>query len=389
MKSLYTGIDIGTHHVKVIVVEAPERPDLPMHILGTATSLSKGMRHGYIIDQKEATRSIREAVSRASVAIKTPITHARVAIGGISLDEIRSTAEVSLTSSSGIVASRDIEHAQQESERRASAKLVNRTILHTVPLEYRVDGTKILGNPEGTQGTKLAVDTLLVTVLTQHYEDILSAVEAADIEVDGTMAAPLAASLVSLTKSQKMTGVILANIGAETLSVMVFEDNIPISLKTFPIGSSDVTNQIALSFQIPLSEAESVKRGGVTGSDVPQKKMEVIVLNRLKEMFTLINGHLRDIKRQRLLPAGIVITGGGSGLVRATDVARAILKLPSQVGQIGFVSRTVSIDATWAVAYGLCRWGYGTDLGRNNTSVLDVIKNTWDSIKNGFLSLLP
>lgn len=389
MKTLYTGIDIGTHHIKVIVAEEPERSDLPMHILGTGTALSKGMRHGYIVDQKEAMRSIKEAVTRASSAVKSPITRARIAIGGVSLDEIRSTAEISLTSSSGIVTQRDIERVQQESERRASAKLVNRTILHTVPLVFRVDGNKILGNPESTQGAKLSVDTLLITVLTQHYEDILAAVESTGIEVDGTMAAPLAASLVSLSKSQKMAGVVLANIGAETLSVMVFEDNIPISLKTFPIGSSDVTNQIALSFQIPLTEAENIKRGGVNGSDVPQKKMELIIANRLKEMFTLINGHLREIDRQRLLPAGIVITGGGSGLIRATDIARAVLKLPSQIGQVGFVSRTASIDATWSVAYGLCRWGYGIDLGKETTSFIDILKESAESLKKALFSLLP
>lgn len=389
MRTLYTGIDIGTHHIKVIVAEAPERPDIPMHVLATATAMSKGMRHGYIVDQAEATRSIRECVARASAAIKMPITKARIAIGGISLDEIRSTGDVSLTSSSGVVTARDIEHAQSESERRASAKLVNRTILHTIPLEFRVDGTKTLGSPEGVQGAKLSIDTLLVTVLTQHYEDIISAVEASNIEVEDTMASPLAASLVTLTKSQKMAGVVLANIGAETLSLMVFENNIPISLKTFPIGSGDVTNQIALSFQIPLSEAESIKRGGVIGSDVPQSKMELIITNRLKEMFTLVNGHLRDIQRQRLLPAGIVITGGGSGLVRASDIARTILRLPSQVGQVGFVARTVSIDATWAVAYGLCRWGYASDMGRDSSSVLDVLRHAWETIRNGLKSLLP
>ncbi|MDB5188007.1 MAG: Cell division protein FtsA [Candidatus Kaiserbacteria bacterium] len=389
MRTIYTGIDIGTHHVKVIVAEAPERPDIPMHVLGTGTAVSKGMRHGYIVDQTEATRSIREAVARASAAAKTPIRKARIAIGGVSLDEIRSSGEISLTASSGIVTARDIDRAQTESERRASSKLVNRTILHTIPLEFRVDGTTTLGSPEGVRGTKLTVDTLLVTVLTQHYEDIISAVEASNIEVEDTMASPLAASLVTLTKSQKMAGVILANIGAETLSVMVFENNIPISLKTFPVGAADVTNQIALSFQIPLNEAENVKRGGVIGSDVPQGKMETIIVNRLKEMFTLVNAHLRDINRQRLLPAGIVITGGGSGLIRASDIARTILRLPSQIGQVGFVSRSTAVDATWAVAYGLCRWGFASDIAQESHSFVEVLKNTWEMVRNGFKSLLP
>src|SRR6185436_20780485 len=108
----------------------------------------------------------------------------------------------------------------------------------------------------------------------------------------------------------------------------------------------------------------SLKRGGVTGSDIPEKKMGIIVGAQLKEMYTLINAHLKTIGRHRLLPAGIVITGGGSGLSSAQEIARAVLKLPSQIGQVGHLPRSSSVDATWAVAYGLCRWAYAEDMAR-------------------------
>jgi cell division protein FtsA len=389
MSKIYTGIDIGTYHVKVVIAAAPERPDIPMQILGTGTASSKGMRHGYIIDQAEATRSIREALARASAAAKVTVKSARVAVGGVSLDEVRSTGEISLAPTGGIVTQASLARVKSESEKRASGKLGNRTVIHVIPLEYRLDGTKVLGDPEGLQGTKLSVDTLLVAMLTQHHDDLVSAVEKADIEVEDVMASPLAASLVTLTKSQKTAGVVLANIGAETLSIIVFDNDIPISLKMFPVGSSDITNTIALSFQIPLSEAESLKRGGVTGSDIPQKKMETIVTARVKEMFTLIDAHLKAIGRQRLLPAGIVITGGGSGITNASDIARAVLKLPSQIGHVGFMTRTSSVDATWAVAYGLCRWAYAEDSSDTGHSLNEVFGNAFESLKQMIRSLLP
>ena len=144
MAKIYTGIDIGTYHVKVVIAAAPERPDVPMQILGTGTASSKGMRHGYIIDQVEATRSIREALARAQGAAKVAVKSARVAVGGVSLDEVRSTGEISLTSSGGIITDRDVARAKSEAEKRASAKLTNRTVIHVIPLEYRLDGTKIL-----------------------------------------------------------------------------------------------------------------------------------------------------------------------------------------------------------------------------------------------------
>jgi cell division protein FtsA len=347
------------------------------------------MRHGYIIDVKEATRSIREALHRAASQAKVRVRRARVALGGVGLDELRSEGVVTLTVSGGVVTDRDIERALRESETRATSKLTNRTIIHTIPLEFRVDGTKVFGKPQGLLGTKLAVDSLIITMLTRHHDDLLEAVEGAGVEIDGIMASPLAASLVTLSKTQKTAGVVLANIGAETLSIIVFDNDIPVSLKVFPAGSSDITNTIALSLRIPLSEAEQMKRGAVTGSSVPPKRMQEIVATRLRDMFTLVNAHLKEIGRSRLLPAGVVITGGGSGLASAGEIAKAILKLPSQISQIGFLPRSASVDATWAVAYGLCRWAYAEDIAESRSTLGEVARNAWDSIKQAVRSLLP
>ena len=388
-RPVYAGIDIGTYHVKVVIAAPTENSELPLSIIGTGTSTSRGLRHGYIIDKKDATKSIREALGRALGAARVKVKSARVALGGIGLDEIRSTGEAALTVSGGIVTEREIERALRESEKKASAKLTNRTVIHAIPLEYRVDGAKVFGKPHGLQGTRLTVDTLLITMLSQHQDDLVEAVEAAGVEVDGVMASPLAASLVTLTRAQKTAGVVLANIGSETLSIVIFEDDTPISLKVFPTGSSEITESIALSFKIPLHEAESLKRGGVTGSDIPEKKTSVIVGAQLKEMYTLVNAHLKTINRHRLLPAGIVITGGGSGLTSAAEIARAVLQLPSQVSQIGHLPRSSAVDATWAVAYGLCRWAYAEDTSGARQTFGGVLSGGWESLKQGLRSLLP
>ncbi|HVU75416.1 MAG TPA: cell division protein FtsA [Candidatus Paceibacterota bacterium] len=388
MRKFYAGIDIGTYQVKAVIAAPAERPDLPMQILGTGSSSSRGLRHGYIIDKAEAAKSIKEALTRASAAAKIQVRTARLSVGGVGLDEVHSTGEISLTQSGGVVTDRDMDRALRESEKRASQKLVNRTVIHTIPLEYRLDGNTVMGRPQGLQGVKLTVEALLITMLTQHYDDLVEATEAAGVEVEGVMAAPLAASLVTLTKAQKTAGVCLANIGSETLSIVVFDNDTPVSLKVFPIGGSDITNSLALTFQVPLTEAEQMKRGAVTGSDVPQKKMEAIIVKRLKEMFMLINAHLKSLNRSKLLPAGVVITGGGSGLVSAQEIARAVLQLPSSIGQVGQLTRGTGIDAAWAVAYGLCRWAYGED-AEGEGGFGGAFGNMWDSIKQSIRSLLP
>ena len=69
-RTVYCGIDIGTFHVKVVIAAPSESSDMPMQILGTGTATSRGMRHGYIIDRNEATRSVKEALARASSAAR-------------------------------------------------------------------------------------------------------------------------------------------------------------------------------------------------------------------------------------------------------------------------------------------------------------------------------
>lgn len=387
---VYTGIDIGTYHVKVAIAQEPDTPGAPLHIIGTGTSQSRGLRHGYIVDPHEATKSIKEALERAQASAKVKVHKAYVAIGGVGLDEIKSSADVTLTSSGGFVTTRDIERVLQECEKRAAPKLLNRTIMHTIPLEFRVDGARVFGKPVGLQGAKLAVDALLITMLEKHHDDIVSTVENVGIEVQEVMASPLAASITSLTKAQKTAGVALANIGSETLSIIVFDNDLPISIKVFPLGSSEITNTLALSFQIPLAEAEQLKRGALNGSDVSPKKMQQVVTVRVKEMFMLVSGHLKTIGRHQLLPAGIVITGGGSGVMNAADIARAVLRIPSQVGTAGLSLRTTGpTDAAWAVAYGLCSWAYTEEVGAGVESFGDVLRNIRDSVRKAFASILP
>ncbi len=388
-QKIFTGIDIGTQQIKVVIAAAPENPDSPMQILATASASSKGMRQGYIIDAKEVSRSVRNAVDRASHAARVQVKSARVGMGGVSLEEVRSGAEITLTASGGIVTPHDIERVIDESEKRAASRVANRTIIHVIPLEFRLDGRALQGRPTGMQGTKLGVDAMLLTMLAQHHDDVIEAVEAAGIEVEGVMASPLAASLVTLSKAQKTAGVVLANIGAETLSIVVFDNDIPISLKVFPVGSNEITNALALAFQLPLPEAEQLKRGAVVGSTIPQRRLSLILTSKLKEMFTLINTHLKSIGRERLLPAGIVLTGGGAGLAPVTDIAKATLKLPSSIGLPLMLPRVSALDATWAVAFGLCRWGYAEDMMGTHRPLGDILSRMMDAIKNAFRSLLP
>jgi cell division protein FtsA len=385
---IIVGIDVGTYQVKVVVVKRAGKNNgqaLPQ-IIGTGYAESRGLRNGYIINEPDVVRSVRSAIMQAEKAAGVEIKKAYVSISSVGLDEIFSHGEVITSRADSEITQVDIDKVMQDSEERIMEHIPNRRILHAIPLAFTVDGERVLGRPHGLKGTKLEVDSLFVTTFEQHLSDLVNAIESIGLIVEDVMAGPLAASFVMLTKAQKRAGCVLANIGAETVSIAVFENSIPVSLKIFPIGSNDITNDIALGLKITLEEAEKIKRGGISSANYSKKKLDEIIAARLTDIFELIDAHLKKIKRDGLLPAGIIITGGGSGLASVQDLARVALQLPSRIATLDPGVNGKVRDASWAVAYGLCIWG-ASDF--EESSSIGMAKKARNSIIEWLSQFLP
>lgn len=384
MNKIVTGIDIGTYHVKVVIAEQSDDPRQMPRILGTGYAESRGIKQGYIISKDEVSRSVAAAVAQASRAARVPVRRAHVGIGGIGLDEAFSRGEVVVERGDSEVTDRDIPRAIAGSERGLPPQAtLNRRVLHTIPLRFYVDGVRVMGgSPVGMKGQRVAVETLFITCLEHHVHDLVEAVERGGVEVEDIVASPLASSFVALTKMQQRVGCVLVDIGAETLGVLVFEDGKPISIKLFPIGGSDITNDLALALRISPEEAEELKRGAVIGATFPKKKIDDIIARRLMEMFKLVDTHLKKTGKSDLLPAGAILTGGGASIAAAQDVAKATLRLPCRVATLsdGNAAKMQLGDGIWAVAYGLTVWGMtsgGNIEHQEPGGMKDVFKGFW------------
>ncbi len=385
---IITGIDVGTYQVKVVIVRVPKGESgrsLPQ-IIGTGYAETSGLRNGYVVNEAEAVRSVRLAVAQAEKTAGIEVKRAYVALGGVGIDELTSKGEIITSRADSEITPLDVEKAMQNSEERIMDLIPNRKILNAIPLSYRIDGELVLGKPQGMRGVKLEVETLFVTTFEQHLNDLISVIENAGVAIEDIMAAPLAASFVMLTKAQKRAGCVLANIGAETVSIAVFENSLPISIKVFPIGSSDVTNDIALGLKIPIEEAEKIKRGGMTSVVYTKKKLDEIIAARITDICELIDNHLKKIRRDGMLPAGIILTGGGSGIASIQDIAKNALNLPARVATLDPGQNGKVRDASWAVAYGLCMWGASDE---TDESAISIAKHTKNNILKWFSQFLP
>jgi cell division protein FtsA len=397
-REIVTGIDIGTYTIRVVVAEWSKGAPLP-RIIGTGFAESRGLRHGYIVNMTDTARGIRAAVAKAEKASGVKIRRAFISAGGVGLDGISVVGTTTISRADNEVTNLDIEKAV-ESCATDSRVLQNKRIIHSIPISYRLDGKEVFGKPQKMKGSKLEVKVLLVTALAQHINDTILAVEEAGIAVENVFASPIAAGYVTITRHQKTAGCVLANIGAETVSIVVFENNIPISLKVFPIGSTDITSDLALGLRVSLEEAENIKLGKLPeDAHFPKKKIEDIVSARLSDIFELVEAHLKEIDRNGLLPAGIIITGGGSGTPFIAEYAKNALRLPSRIGYPSFDADSqknnvepifkgeiVNVPA-WTVAYGLCVLGFSSEGGTNDG--WPGIKETKDIVVNFFKQFLP
>jgi len=349
------GIDVGTYEVRVVVAEQNSENALPT-ILGTGRAESKGLRHGYIINTADVTKSVASAIRQAEKSSGVKIKKVFISIGGVGLSGINSQGSTIVAKANQEVTDADIEQAVLAAEESIPNVLMqNRKIIYSIPTSWKIDGKMVLGRVLGMKGIKLETKTLFVSCIESHLDDLVEAVEATGVEVIDVVASPIAASFITLSKSQKIAGCVLANIGAETVSIVVFENSIPISLEVFPIGGSDITNDIALGLKISLEEAESIKLGGVTTTSYSRKRLEDIISARLGDIFELIEAHLKKIGKSGVLPAGIIITGGSSAIGLIEDLARSYLRLPSRIASLSISNDRFQVkDSSWSVAYGLC-----------------------------------
>lgn len=363
---IVTGIDIGSSTIRIVVSEIIKGETLP-HVLSMTSLQSHGLRHGYITDIEEAAQTLQEALKEAESSSGKKINEAYLAVGGISLESVIGEGSIAVSKADQEIGELDMKRLMEMCETNLK-KVTNRQIIQSIPLQYKLDGRKILGRPVGMKGEILEVKTLFITCLEQHLTDLISIVERSGVIIENIIPSPIAASYAVLSKVQKTAGCILTDIGAETVTIAVFEEGIPTSIKVFSIGSTNITYDIALGLKITMEEAEDFKLGRDYKS-YNKKRLDEIIGARLSDIFNLIESHLKKMGRNSLLPAGIVLIGGGSNLYLVEPMAREYLDLPAKLAPLSIMTtisinegpeaQTVrkNIDSSWAVAYGLCTLG--------------------------------
>lgn len=382
-----TGIDIGTSHIKVVVGERAQHDAYPT-IRAVVTVENNGMRRGYIDSTSDVTRSIERALSLASKQSGYAITRVVVGVHGLGLSSIQGTGHAVITRADSEVTTLDTNRAIQNSEDTLGEQK-NQKILHVIPQKWKLDGKDVPAKVLGLIGGKLEVKTLFVTYPEQQIDELHAIFESLGIDVDDTIASPIATSLCVLSKKERVIGACVIDIGAETTTMVVYEHSVPLLVHSIQIGSSDITHDIALGLKVSIEEAEKMKRGTYEGS-VSKRKIDEIIRARTTDIFELVDTQLKKVHRSGLLPAGAIILGGGSNQKLVLEIAKDILRIPvtTESQELTLITKGKVKDPGLGVAFGLALLQSDTSSGKVGNAK-ETLSQSFQAIIHFFKQFLP
>lgn len=373
----YVGLDVGSNKITVVVGEPDEEGVLS--IIGIGTSRTTGVRKGVVTEIEETVSGISEAIEMAESLSGSQIGSATININGGHISSINSKGVVAVAMPNGDISRNDI--ARAEDAAQAVQIPTNKEILHVVPRFYTIDNGDTVKDPLGMAGVRLEVETHLVAVSQQASRNLAKTVTQAGVAIEEIIASPLAAAKAAITKKQRELGCLLVDIGATTTGITVFIDDSVLYTKVFPVGAASITNDIAIGLRTSVDVAEKVKLkyGYAVSADVNEtdridlsaidiseeavvtrREVAEIIQARLEEIFCLVKDEIRRINCDTLLPAGMIITGGGAKLSGIDDLAKAYFHLPVNIGKphaLGGMTEKI-YDPSYSTAVGLLLYSY-------------------------------
>lgn len=367
-------IDIGTTKICVLIARLSAQGEL--EVMGIGHASSQGIKKGVIVDVAQTVASITQAIKAAEAQASICIEQVVVSIAG---------AHIKSFNSSGVVGIKRRDVTQYDIDRVVeAAKAVpipkEQEILHVLPQYFRVDGQEFVKDSLGMFGVRLEAQVHIITGAIAAVQNIVKACELAGVRVSDIVLEQLASAQAVLTPSEQELGVGIVDIGGGTADFAVYKHGRIRYSKVFPIAGGHFTNDIAIGLGIPIQQAEEIKKKYACVTDetfaqLPEKVLTIpldydggmktidayslleISRARAEEVFAFLHEEIVRNRLGALMPAGLVITGGGALLRGLPSLVQEELGMPVRVGTPrAYAASEVPMalrSPIYATAYGL------------------------------------
>jgi cell division protein FtsA len=347
---IVAAVDVGS--TKICCFIARMKGDQP-HIIGIGHQVSRGVRNGIINDIDAASHSILTAVHAAEQMAGETINDIVVNLsGGLAASRLVK-AETNINGRE--IKDSDLDRVTDQGHRLKEP--AERTIIHSVPVGFSIDGSRGIRDPRGMYGQKLAVNMHIVTASSGAVRNLTSAIGRCHLDVAALVVSPYASGLSCLVEDESDLGVTVIDMGGGTTTIAVFFDGNLVFTDGVPVGGMHVTNDIARGLSTPIAHAERMKtlygsaiasssdeRETITvpqvGEDddaqanqVPKSLLVGIISPRLEETFELVRDKLESSGFDKIAGRRVVLTGGASQLPGARELAGLILDKQIRIGR--------------------------------------------------------
>ncbi len=388
--TVVAGLDIGTTKICCVVAEVGAAGELI--ISGVGVSPSEGLKRGVVVDIEATTQGVGAAVQKAANQSGREITQVYVGVTGEHISSLNSKGVTAITHADREIHQDDVDRALHQA--RVIVIPPDRVILHAIPRSYSIDGQNGIRHPVGMSGTRLEVETHIVTGAHTFLQNVEKCVARSGLGLQEMVLEPLATSTAVLTPAERSHGVCLIDIGGGTTDMGIFIEGEIYYSAVVPVGGSHVTTDLAQLLRIPVDHAEQVKKehghavsarvgeaesvpiqqiGSPAPRPLRRRAVAEIVEARMQELFQLVQNEIDKSGCKQRLPAGVVITGGGSDLQGALECAGAKLGMPVRQGKperLPGLGDTISAPQ-FSTAVGLVQYGAAAHLRANQPSGSD------------------
>ncbi len=362
-------IDVGTTKVATIMADTD---GMGFRILGVGIVPSHGLQKGMVVNLNEAKESIRKSVKMAEETAGFKLDSAYVGVTGRHITSQNNHGVVTITRNDRLVRPSDLKRVLNVAR---SVKVPSDSkLLHVIPRNYIVDGQEGVKNPVGMHGFRLDVETHIITAAVTSVQNLTKCIRGAGVEIEDLVLEPLASAEAVLTPEEKQDGVILADIGGGTTDIAIFKDNSIMHTAVLPVAGYQVSRDISIGLGLSFELAEEMKKkyGSVVpvdqepgdktisgdGHSISYLDLSEIIRVRIEELLRLVMLELPGADYAKLVPSGMVLTGGGANLPGIAELGADVTRLPVRIGvppNLYGVSDVLR-DPAYATVVGLLLW---------------------------------
>lgn len=410
---IIVGLDLGVSKVSCVIGQVNKFNEI--EVIGHGLANNSGIKKGQIIDPSCVAKSIREAINYAEEISELSVNSAYVNIKGINVRIEKIVMESDVEKPDDGMTINDIYNLYSKIQ-IATRLDSDEQIIDILPYEYIVNGRVYKEEPIGAFCKSFSMEVEVVIAKGKYINGVLRTLDEANLKLDGLILETLATSNIVLMPEEKENGVLLVDMGGGHTDISVYKNSKLEFYTTIPVGGNHITNDIALTFDISLEEAEKLKKQynlaimamisnnheiklSTKASDqenniVKCSDIVQVIEARVKEVFQIIRKMMSDNNLIGKVES-VVLTGQGiSNIVGAEELTTLTLK----INQVRICSPKLIniIRPQHTTVYGMVRYIANLGVSKHVNSdvaiitdptIKDKIFGGFGKIKNNFANL--